>query len=151
MDRSSLPKKMCIRDSKKIVAVNDEGLIKGMKAGTARITIGTHNGLSKTLTVKVYDAPKKVYLKPSTLSLGEEMTAELSVSFPKSTYSLYSFEVSDPTVVSVGADGSLKALKPGEATVTAVTLNGKRASCTVKVYAAPENIGVAEQKVVRCV
>ena len=126
--------------SKKIVTVTEDGLLKGVKAGSATITITTHNGIKKTLKVTVYNAPSKVTLSPTTLKLGVGMRSTLELSFPKKTYSLYAFGGFDEKTISVSADGTVKALKEGTTTVTVTTANGKTASCRVTVCPAPSYV-----------
>ena len=65
------------------------------------------------------------------------MGGKLAVSYPSGTFSLYRFEGYDPAIISVGEDGTVKALKVGTTTVTVRTANGKLATATVKVCAAP--------------
>ena len=126
--------------NKKYVAASAEGLIKGVKAGSATITAVSHNGKTATIKVQVYNAPKSITLSPATYTLGEEQEGSLKVSFPSKTYSLYSLSSDKPEVVSVDADGHLVAHAAGTATITAISLNGKKDSTVVTVLAAPDTI-----------
>ena len=121
----------------KVVTVSAAGLLKGVKAGSAKITVTSHNGIKKTFKVTVYNAPRKVTVSPTAVTLGEEMSAALKLSFPSKTYSLYKFESSDESVVTVDESGKLYAVKAGTATVTVTTANGKTARCAVTVHPAP--------------
>ena len=123
--------------NKKIVTVTEDGILKGVKAGSATITVTTHNGVKKTLKVTVYNAPSKVTLSPTALELGVGMRSDLKVTFPSKTYSLYSLGGYDKEIISVSEDGAVQALKEGATTVTVTTANGKTASCKVTVHPAP--------------
>ena len=120
--------------SKKSVAtVSSKGVITAKKAGTARITVTTHNGLKATLTVKVAKAPSKVTLSASTLTLEAGRTAALAAKLPSGTASTIAWESSDEAVATVDADGVVTALALGETVIRARTFNGKSAACRVNV------------------
>ena len=71
---------------------------------------------------------------PATLTLGLKRSALLSyVLQPADASTSVTWLNSAPAVLSVGGDGQLTALQPGEATVRAQTSNGLRAACLVTV------------------
>ena len=132
----------------KVAAVNASGQIKGVKAGTATITVTTGNGLRKTCRVIVRNKPTRVRLNASSGTLGVGMTFSLkaNIYYSSSAYFTYSaedalgvgyFVSSDPAVLTVDDDGLLTAVSKGTATVTFKTWNGKSASCKVTVKGVP--------------
>ncbi|MDO4866210.1 MAG: phage tail tip lysozyme [Clostridia bacterium] len=118
---------------KKVATVSADGVITAKKAGTAKITVKTQNGLTAAVSVKVRKAPSKVTLSASALSLEVGQTARLSAKLPKGTASAIAWQSSDASVASVDASGTVTAHAPGTAVVQAATFNGKRARCQVTV------------------
>lgn len=130
--------------SKKSVAtVSADGIIKGKKAGIANITIKSAEGLSVKVkvTVRKYATSGKIKLTPAELILGEEMNGKFTVKFSSGYYGLYKLSSSDEDIVQVEADGTLRAISPGEAEIT---LQMHKSSATkkasVRVLPAPEKI-----------
>lgn len=120
--------------AKKIATVSAAGLITAKKAGTATITVMTHNGVTAQVKVAVGSAPKKVAISPASLALTVGETGRLSANVPAgSASSAIIWESSDPSVASVDGSGTVTALKGGKAVIRATTFNGKSAQCKVLV------------------
>ena len=64
---------------------------------------------------------------------------KVTPSFGKYEMGVVTYVSDNPEVLTVDANGNLKAIEKGEATVTA-TSNGHTATCKVKVVAAPAQI-----------
>ena len=128
--------------NKKVATVSAAGVITAKKAGTAKITAKTANGLSAVCTVKVMKAPSKVKLnsKKATLNVGK--TYQLKATLPKKTWSTITFSSSNSAVATVNASGLVTAVAPGTATITAKTGNGKKATCKVTVKGAAVELSV---------
>lgn len=123
----------------KVATVSKTGLIKGVKAGTATITVKTYNNKTCKLKLTVKKAPGSVSLKPAKAELGIGEIVNMTYSLPKDTAAAMTFEVGDESVASLDtSNGKLTGLAPGETTVTATTHNGKTATTTVKVYPKPQ-------------
>ena len=118
---------------KSVAKVSSKGVITAKKAGTAKITVKTHNGLKATLSVKVVKAPSKVTLSSGKMTMNAGETETLKAKLPKGTASQIAWESSDAAVVAVDANGLVTAVGPGEATVRAKTFNGKTAKCKITV------------------
>ena len=123
--------------STRYVAVNSAGQVKGVKAGSATVTLTAGNGDVVTCKVVVCAAPRKVVLNKSSIVLGEGMkTAELAarVYYSSSKYFTYSYEdclgtgsfsSSNPAAATVdAATGEITAVAKGETVITFTTLNG---------------------------
>ncbi|MEE1056937.1 MAG: Ig-like domain-containing protein [Acutalibacteraceae bacterium] len=111
------------------------GLVTAKSAGTAYITVKAYNGISVTCKVTVKNAPSKVNLNKTTLSLAAGGEFDLNSSLPSNTAS-YSvkYTSSNPNVASVkSAGGIVSAKSTGTTTITATTFNGKKATCKVTV------------------
>ena len=130
-----------------IVSVDANGNIKALKAGTAIITVTTKDGNYKaeckvTVTeVKVPTEPTVVNvtgvsLNKTTLSLTEGESSKLTATVNPSnaTNKNVTWQSSAPNIVSVDANGNIKALKPGNATITVITNDGNyKATCQITV------------------
>lgn len=73
------------------------------------------------------------------LGLKEEFALKASVSPKNAANASVSWKSDKPKTVYVSKSGKVKALKKGQATITA-TADGKTAKCTVQVKAAPKKI-----------
>ena len=127
---------------KKVATVSTSGEVTAVGAGTATITVTTANG-GKTATCEVSVLDKEIYatsvsLSSSSLTLEVGQTSKLSATIRPSnttnkTLRWYSYE---EEIATVDANGLVKALKIGTATIRVLTSNGKHADCTVTVIAA---------------
>ena len=129
---------------KKVATVSASGLITAKKAGTAVITVTTHNGLTATVTVNVAKAPSKVTLSAGKLSLMAGQTAQLTAKLPAGTAASMIWESSNPAVATVDAGGFVTAVGAGEAAIRVTTFNGKSALCKLTVYSAGGDISIPD-------
>ena len=118
---------------KSVVKVSKTGQLTAKGAGTATVMAKAYNGASATVSVKVGKAPSKVALSASKLVLGLDETGALKAKLPGGSASTLEWKSSDEAVVAVDAEGGLKAVGPGTATVGVRTFNGKHATCKVVV------------------
>ena len=131
-----------IKRSGEHAVINQDGRIHGKSTGTSTFTIKTYNGKKATLKVKVVSAPNKISFSTKELALGLGETRKLQASLPKKSASAIAYSSDNEAVAIVAADGSVTALAPGSAAITAATFNGKKAKCIVTVYPAPESIAL---------
>ena len=118
---------------KSVVKVSKTGQLTAKGAGTATVLAKAYNGASATVSVKVGKAPSKVALSASKLVLGLDETGALKAKLPSGSASTLEWKSSDEAVVAVDAEGGLKAVGPGTATVGVRAFNGKHATCKVVV------------------
>ena len=129
----------------KVTGSDCEPVVTGVKAGTAKITALTHNGLSKTIKVKVLAAPKKLKLTPNTVTTVVGKTAQLTTEVDSGAASAkITFTSSNQSVATVSASGKVTGVGKGSATITAKTYNGKSASCTVKILGVPAQVFITD-------
>ena len=132
--------------NKKIATVDKTGLVTFKKAGKVKITATTKDGNKTkkacTLTIKQLKVTSIVPAN-KTLTMNTGATAKLKVTVkPAKAYNpAVSFKSSKPKIVSVDAEGNLKALKAGKAVITVTAKDGskKSAKITVTVKAAAKN------------
>ncbi|MDE6480399.1 MAG: Ig-like domain-containing protein, partial [Muribaculaceae bacterium] len=121
-----------------VATVSANGEVKAIQAGTATIIVSSSNGKTATCTVtvaaKVIEVAS-VALDKTELSMteGESTTLTATVNPSDATDKSLTWTSSDESVATVSADGEVKALKAGTATITVTSANGKSARCTVKV------------------
>ena len=124
----------------KYASVSSSGLVKGVKAGDATITVKTHNGLSDTIKVVVQKAPSSVKFAEKEITLGVDEKYALNVSWTSGASTSLRFECEDETIATVNSEGVVTAQGLGFAAIRVTTHNGKTAYCTVNVMEAPEYV-----------
>ncbi|NLD60114.1 MAG: hypothetical protein GX647_10720, partial [Clostridiales bacterium] len=105
----------------------------GSKAGTAEVIV-SYSGFGRSMKLYVSKTPTSVSI-PKSLSLLVNGTAKLAATIsPKDAKPLdVVWRSSNPEIATVMSNGTVDAMGVGTATITATTLNGKAASCTVTV------------------
>lgn len=128
-----------------IVSV-DNGTVTALAEGTADITVSGGNNVSATCKVTV-SPDEEVEIEADSITLntvsinmlvGENLALTATVLPENTTDKTVSWTSSDGNIASVDENGTVTAANTGTATVTATTVNGKTAECTVTVHAAPE-------------
>ena len=122
-----------------VADVDSQGKVTPKAAGEAIITAKTVNGLTDTCTVTVKDRGiTGITLNATALNLTEGATASLKAAITPAdttTDKTITWASDNPDVAEVSADGVVTAKAPGSAVITASTVNGKTAQCTVTVAA----------------
>lgn len=113
------------------------GLVTANNTGTAVITATTYNGKKVTCKITVKNAPMKVSLNKSSLSMaaasGNSFDLNSSLNSNSASYSI-KYTSSNSSVATVKSSGGIVTpIAEGTATITATTYNGKTAKCTVKI------------------
>ena len=134
-----------------VATVDSNGNVKGLKEGSATITVTTKDG-SKTATCKVTVskpvstiAVTGVSLNKTSLSLtvGESQSLSATVSPSNASDKSVSWKSSNTSVATVDGSGNVKAVKAGTATITVTTKDGsKTATCNVTVTAAAPTVSI---------
>jgi uncharacterized protein YjdB len=115
-----------------IVSV-DNGNIKGLKVGTAKVT-ATIDSKKATVLVRVIIPVDNITLNKDKISLkvGENTTLKATITPSDATNKEIVWTSSNTSVATV-SDGKVKTIKSGVATITA-TVSGKTAKTTISVY-----------------
>lgn len=116
-----------------VATVSENGVVTGVKAGTATITVTTDDG-GKTATSKITVSAEKVSgesvtgvtLSPAsaTVAVGKSVTLSPNVLPSNASNKQVTWTSSDPSVATVSANGVVKGIKPGTATITVRTADG---------------------------
>lgn len=119
----------------KIATVSDTGVVTALKPGEVTITV-TVGGKSSSFTLTIYD-PKAGFITlditEKSLLVGDELTLTPTVSPETLKDKTITWTTSDDKVASVSDKGIVKALAPGECTITAALSNGETATAKVTV------------------
>jgi len=121
-----------------VATVNGSGLVKGVGSGTAIITVTTTDGsnLSASCNVTVSQLISSLSLNPSSMEIYTGSSKTITANISPSNASNKSLKwTSTNTGVATVSNGTIKAVAPGTATITAATTDGskKSASCVVTV------------------
>ena len=131
-----------------VAAVDANGLVTAVAAGTVAITATTNDGSNLTANCEVTVNPAailatSVSLDQSNVSLTEGMTLQLTATVlpENATDRTVTWTSSDPAVATVDATGLVTAVAAGTATITATTSDGSAlaATCQVTVEASAAN------------
>lgn len=122
---------------KRVASVSGAGMVMALARGTATITARSTSGKKARLKVQVIDPsiPESVALNyKGTVTLKAGQTLQLAATvFPDTAQTALTWVSSRKRVAAVDAGGLVTALKPGSATITVKTDNGKKARVKVKV------------------
>ena len=133
----------CTSGKKKVVGVSKGGIVRGLKKGTAIVTVRTFNGLKARVKVVVKGAPGRITPAVNPLLLGVGETYTLTYKTPKGTAGSVKFTGDNPAAFSVNAfTGEITGIAPGAGNVTLTSYNGRTAVCPVTVLAAPTSVGI---------
>ena len=121
-------------DNEAVATVTNTGVVRGINAGSVKITATASNGLSTSciITVKVPAKSIKIYTTKITLKKGKKKAIRAIVN-PLDTTDVIKWTSSNPKVASVNQQGVIKAKKKGSTTIIAGTDSGKHAKIIVTV------------------
>ncbi len=130
------------------IAEYQTGQLKGLQAGNTKLYLIFSIGSRKIeiiTEVSVVDSTlpdieiTEITLEKSKLELEENERVKLNVIIKPTNHTMSNsmdWKSSDTNIVSVDEFGNLMAIKSGTATITATTVNGKKAECIVTVIVA---------------
>ncbi len=121
-------------DNEAVATVTKTGVVRGINAGSAKITATASNGLSTSciITVKIPAKSIKLNLPKIVLKKGKKSAVKAIVK-PLETTDSIKWTSSNPKIASVNQQGIIKAKKKGSATIIAKTDSGKYAKIIVTV------------------
>lgn len=134
------------------VATVANGVVKGVKAGKATITVKTTDGsnLSATCTVTVKQPVTSVSLtKKATVYTGKKLTLKAKVNPSNASNKGVSWKTSNAKVAKVSSKGIVTGVKAGTAKITATAKDGskKSATCTVTVRQSVSKVTLSKNTV----
>ena len=130
-----------------VASVNGAGKVTAKRPGTAVITVTSCNGLKDKCVVMVWRTPSKVKLdhKKATLAVGQTLKLN-EIVYAVDANPEVRWSTSASKLATVDQTGLVTALKPGRATITVKTSNGKKATCKITIKAAPKSLSITAAK-----
>lgn len=128
----------------KVATVDQNGVVKGVKAGKAKITLTVQNPgdaqalvLSKDVTVKQYVTSIKLNATKKTIYNGRAFTLKATVNPKNAANKGVTYKSSNTRYATVTSKGVVKGIKPGRVVITVTAKDGSKkvAKCTVTVKA----------------
>jgi len=128
-----------------IATVSATGVVTGVKAGSAVITVKTADG-AKTATCRVTVGPPvtgvSLNWKTANLNVGNTLALTATIAPVNAANKAVTWSSGTPTVAAVSSTGVVRGVKAGTAVITATTNDGKfTATCRVTVNGASNYIG----------
>jgi endoglucanase len=130
-----------------IATVSSAGLVTGVTAGTATITVTTQDGAkTATCAITVSSTPvsvTSVSVTPTTTSIALAGTAQLTATVlpTNATNKTVTWTTSNAAIATVSATGLVTGVAAGTATITVTTQDGaKTATCAITVSSTPISV-----------
>ena len=132
-----------------VATVNDTGLVKGLKNGTAVITATTSNGLTAKCTVTVSTPVTSFSVSPGkskTLDIDKSFTFTSKIYPANADDKTLLFSSSDENVAIVDDNGTVTAIAPGSANITVTAKSNPAKTRNVTVNVRPEKVKITYRK-----
>ena len=131
------------------VASVSDGVVKGLKAGTAVITATTVNGKTAECTLTVHQSAESITLDVTKAEIETGATLQLTATVgPEDAEDKsVSWTSSDDNVATVSGDGLVTALSGGVVEITATTVNGLKAVSEITVIQLPLAVSINPEEV----
>ena len=120
----------------RIATVDEKGKITGVYPGVTQITATMPSGQVSAITITVEPVKvSSVKISPSsaTMTLGESRTVTAKISPKNATWPEVTWSSDDPGIVTIDANGTLRAVGVGKATISATTPEGKSRTARITV------------------
>lgn len=126
----------------KVATVNQNGVVKGVKAGKAKISLTVQNPgdaqalvVSCNVTVKQYVTSIKLNAAKKAIYNGKSFVLKATVNPKNAAYKAVTYKSSNTRIATVTSKGVVKGIKPGRVTITVTARDGskKAAKCQVTV------------------
>lgn len=119
-----------------VAAVNAQGVVTGISAGEATITVKSNNGKTATvkITVSAVDVTSVTLDQTSVeLAVSNSTTLKETVLPANATNKKVTWSSKDAAIASVNENGVVTGVAVGQTEIYATAVNGARATCIVKV------------------
>ncbi|MBR0369021.1 MAG: Ig-like domain-containing protein [Clostridia bacterium] len=129
-------------DAPSVFSVNEAtGQITGVAPGTGTVTLVSYNGKVATCPVTVHAAPTSVAFDPAQTSVGKKQKLQLRMLFNEGAWSNITYELDNPKVAKVSADGVVTGVSVGQTVLRARTyIPGLFAETVFTVWGPPSRV-----------
>lgn len=137
-------------DNSSIATVSQKGLIQAKKPGTVTITVKATDGSGTKATCKInvrqYVTKLDLTAASTTLDVGNAMQLRTTITPSNATNKKVKYASSDATIATVSESGSVRALRPGKVTITAMAADGsgKKATLVIETHYLFDSIDTPE-------
>ena len=123
--------------NKKVATVDNRGIVKGIKNGTATITCEIKSGkttyvVTSKVTIRIPAKEFAISNKVTTLNVGQKYDLNRTLT-PSNSNDLTTWTSSNTKIAKPDAKGKFTALREGTVTITGTTLSKATDSVTIKV------------------
>ena len=131
-----------------IATVNNSGIVKGIRRGTATITIASKSNPKIKTSVKVNVLPRTIAVSgvsvsgSSSVKVGSSIQLHSSVSPANATNKSLLYQSSNANIATVSSTGAVKGVRPGTVTISVTSRSNPKASAKLTVNVAPNTIAV---------
>lgn len=140
-----ISEKLFTSSDNSIISVSEDGTIKGLREGHARIIANLNNKYQTAMDVYVSNdyANPEIIISPTSISfnnatrkikVGDSEVLNYTVSPSNANRAKLTWSSSNTNIVTVDQSGRVKAINEGTATITLSTINGKNDTITIEVY-----------------
>ena len=132
-----------ISGDESILSIDADGVATAHATGEVKVTAVAYNGVKKSGTIRVMEAPKFLMLSPASVTLGLGDSSVINAQLNEAAAGAVTYSSLNPSIVSVDpATGAITGHAIGTTFINAVTYNGVRASVSVSVCPQPSTIRV---------
>jgi hypothetical protein len=113
-----------------IAEVDSNGVVTGIKQGSAVITATNNNGISLKTIINVLVPVKQITISPQkdSIEIAEEVQLTAEVSPADASKSVLSWSSVNPSVATISISGLLKGIKKGSTIITVISGDNKKVS-----------------------
>ncbi len=137
-----------------IATVDANGKVTAVAVGKATITATATTGIEATCAITVVATPAEsiaLNCEDATIRVNDTVVLNASIAPEQTTDKIVVWKSSDENIASVDANGVVRGLYSGVATITATAASGVSASCTVTVFpreTAPITVTRSNEKII---
>ena len=146
LNTKGMGKKLTFKSSKaKVATVSKKGVVTAKKKGAATITVYSNKKEVARFDVRVLPAPKSVSFESKSITIGLKESVQLEPIVNDGAKASFTWASKDKKIASVSKKGVVKGKKKGKTKITVKAQNGKSATLTVKVLAAPKSVSLNKE------
>ena len=137
-----------------VATVNKDGVVTGVKNGTAVITVVTENQKTTSASVTVQTSPVSISISPSSATIdlsAENKSVQLKATISPNTTNIknkITWTSTNNKIATVDSNGLVRGYANGTVTITATTANGKSTKATITVQTSPTTIFLDKTNIV---
>ena len=137
-----------------VATVNKDGVVTGVKNGTAVITVVTENQKTTSASVTVQTSPVSISISPSSATIdlsAENKSVQLKATISPNTTNIknkITWTSTNNNIATVDSNGLVRGYANGTVTITATTANGKSTKATITVQTSPTTIFLDKTNIV---